>query len=708
MKKILSLTFIVAMAIISNSCATIFGGAGRKPVVFNSEPPGATVQDRRGNHLCITPCVAHVMPNAWRSQTGFTMSHEGRSQSILLANRNNPLYLANLGFLIGAPIAMVVDISTGAAWRDFPNNSVHANFNTNMIFSGPATPEQIQNMTAPGAVSAPIQVHTPQITNLPQEMAIAQTGTSAQRSEARSSPFRLRIEDPQIAIRQQQEEFRRMQEAWEREMEQMRATLGAAQRVSEAIHIEVEPTIELAVAEDGGQEMNLNVNFLYETRLEGRNVQVDAAALTDDFPPGAYMPATSRASMLLLQFIQNKMETELAQYLTPGARVTIRITGETCGSPIRGRIPYRGEFGDFTDVLAFVNGDLANMTVIRQTGITSNAQLAFLRAQGVRDFLENNVETLQETNNRFQIFAVENEGRGNQYRRISIEMTIHGALNRVIQEPTPQEQQQIAENFVSSIQRNIPQGNRQNDDFFALIIGNEIYTNPWVSNVPFAINDAQAFKAYARTTLGIPERNIFFVENGTRNEIDDAVERLTRLLRISGSSGRAIVYYAGHGIPNPETRGAYIIPTDANPERFGQMISLNSLYRTLGATGADLVMVVLDACFSGVQRNGNMILEGTRAVRIRPQEERLGGNLIVVSATNGHQVAHPFRDQRHGLFTFFFLQTLQESGGNITLGEWLNTATRIVERESAFRGIEQTPSITVSPAIENRWTNIRF
>ena len=64
----------------------------------------------------------------------------------------------------------------------------------------------------------------------------------------------------------------------------------------------------------------------------------------------------------------------------------------------------------------------------QKTGVTTNGQLAFLRTQGVEDFLKNQVETLKHTENAFQEYAVENKEKGGGYRRVSVEMTIHGAF----------------------------------------------------------------------------------------------------------------------------------------------------------------------------------------------------------------------------------------------------------------------------------------
>ena len=370
----------------------------------------------------------------------------------------------------------------------------------------------------------------------------------AQRSEAVSKPFGLKVENKDDLLRKLQEENKKFQELWQQELEQKRAALSDAQKVSDAIQIDVKPTVALVKAEDGGQDMNLNVNFAYATKVLDKNsgVKFNVSTKTDDFPPGAYSPIFSNACRLMLEFAKSKMETELAKYLTPDARVTIKITGETDGSPIKSKLPYKGEFGDVKDRLIYLNGELNNITVTKETGITSNAQLAFLRTQGVENYLKTYVTPLNQTRNTYQIYAVENEEKGDEYRRISIELIIHGAFNEEMNEKL-NIQPQSAEDFISDVDKNIPINNKKNDNFFALIIANENYGD-MVPSVPFAINDGKSFAVYCEKTLGIPQRQVLYIENGTYNKIQNGMDQITGLLKSAGSEGRAIVYYAGHGI----------------------------------------------------------------------------------------------------------------------------------------------------------------
>ena len=530
---------------------------------------------------------------------------------------------------------------------------------------------------------------------------------SQQRSEAVSPPFRLKMESKEELLRKLQEDNKKFQELWQQELEMRRAALTTAQGISDVIQIEAKPTVALVKSLDGGQDMDLNVNFTYGAKERGTGVRFNVSSRTDDFPPGAYSPTQSNACRLMLEFAKNKIETELMQYLTPGARVTIKITGETDGSPIRNRLPYNGEFGDITNRTIFLNDALTNVSITQASGITSNSQLAFLRTQGVEEFLRTYITPLHETQNTYQIFAVENKDIGDEFRRISIDFIIHGAFNEEMNQAM-NVQPQTVENFVPDINTNVPVTNKRNEQTYALIIANENYSNPWVSNTPFSINDGKSFAEYCEKTLGIPKANIRYLQDGTLAQIQSAIAWTTAKLRAEEGDGSAIVYYSGHGIPRVETRDAFIIPADGDPTMFDYLVSLNSMYKNLGEAPAKSILVVLDACFSGAQPNGEMLLEGTRSVRIQPRNDLLTGNLVVMSATNGMQVAQPIREQRHGLFTYHLLKMLQESKGDIAFGEWFDKTRRAVSRESVDRLGEQTPMARNAPALDDTWKNIKF
>ncbi|MEG0796316.1 MAG: WD40 repeat domain-containing protein, partial [Odoribacter sp.] len=93
-------------------------------------------------------------------------------------------------------------------------------------------------------------------------------------------------------------------------------------------------------------------------------------------------------------------------------------------------IKYSGLYGDFSGEPYYLNGNMDNISISYKTGISTNGQLAFLRTYGVRHFIEQEIPTLQKTTNVFEHYVFVAEARGNQFRRVSIEIVIHDAFRK--------------------------------------------------------------------------------------------------------------------------------------------------------------------------------------------------------------------------------------------------------------------------------------
>lgn len=544
-------------------------------------------------------------------------------------------------------------------------------------------------------------------------ISIMTLGLFAQESSIVSKSYNLVLEDRATLLKKIEEANKERQQIWQKEMEAKKKEFLSDNNLSETIKVDVVPVVKIEKADDGTEEMNLNVGFSYETMARDKDLSVAMQnSVTDDYAPGQYNSTNSNACTMTLEFIRNKIDNELAPYFFTGRKVTIKIVGATDGSAIRSKLPYKGEYGDFTNKLIYLNGALTSMTVTRETGITTNAQLGFLRTQGVEEYLKTYVNSLQKTDNTYQIFAIENKEKGAQYRRISIEIIVHGAFNEEVEREVQSKTdvpQVNAKDIISDVDINIPETDYANSNAFALIIANENYQNgDYVGNVPFANNDGEIFKDYCIKVLGVPEKQVKLYKDATLNGFKDGVKWLSRNATAWDGEAKLMVYYAGHGVPDVKTNQAYMLPVDASPIEIDQMYGLEKLYDELGKMPAKSVAVFLDACFSGTKRNGQMLVEGTRSVVVDVEDEELKGNIVVFSATDGAQTAHPFREKKHGLFTYYLLKNLKDSNGNLTYDELFANIKRGVMREASLNSFDQTPTVNMPSELEISWKEYKL
>ncbi len=263
-----------------------------------------------------------------------------------------------------------------------------------------------------------------------------------------------------------------------------------------------------------------------------------------------------------------------------------------------------------------------------------------------------------------------------------------------------------AGSIVSDVDKNIPETKSVNDKTFAVIISNENYT--MVSKVPMALNDGATFSKYCQKTLGLPDSNIRFYQDASFGVMIRALRDIKDIASAYSGDIRVIFYYAGHGIPNEATKDAFLLPVDADGTQTEGCYSLNRLYSELGSLNAESVIVFLDACFSGANRNGEM-LASARGVALKAKKEAPQGNMVIFSAASDDETAFPYKEKGHGLFTYFLLKKLQETKGDIGLQELGDYITKNVSRQSVVVNRKaQTPTVTPAASMAEGWRKMKL
>lgn len=267
-------------------------------------------------------------------------------------------------------------------------------------------------------------------------------------------------------------------------------------------------------------------------------------------------------------------------------------------------------------------------------------------------------------------------------------------------------QQTISEKRVSvgksAVDQNIPETGASNSNTFVVIIANEDYKT--VASVPYAINDGHVLAKYCQRTLGIPATNIKVHDNATYNDMRLAIAWLKNVCDKYEGDASVIFYYAGHGIPDASDKSAYLLPVDGDGRYVATGYKLDELYDKLGAMPTKSITVILDACFSGANRDGKM-LASERGVALKSRPGQPKGNMVVFSAAQGDETALPNDQEGHGMFTYYILKKLQETKGDVTLQDLSAYVIREVGRTSAVINKPQTPSISPSPAVVDAWKN---
>jgi len=147
----------------------------------------------------------------------------------------------------------------------------------------------------------------------------------------------------------------------------------------------------------------------------------------------------------------------------------------------------------------------------------------------------------------------------------------------------------------------------------AVVIGNEKYTD--VADVAYAGADADAFRSFLLYTRGVPQAQVQVLDNATPKQMERAVERAAAEV---GADGVLWVYYAGHGAAHPVSKERVLLGKgailDPDPVLFEEgVVPLETLKRAASSGRGEAVFIV-DACYSGTGRGGDVLGDGRFAV----------------------------------------------------------------------------------------------
>lgn len=217
-------------------------------------------------------------------------------------------------------------------------------------------------------------------------------------------------------ILQQQMEEQKLEEMRQKILEEAKSR----NVITDHTNITVDTRIDPDYDSNGNKILNYNVNFSYE---------VDPGfTATEDFGPGIYHSHNSPAANAMLTLVKDVLEGDFAQYVKEGKKLEMTISGTADATPIVHRHLYDGSYGNIVEVPVYQDGKLVPMTIMQDQPITRNEELAFLRAFSVQDNLTRNIEALRKMNivPRYNINV--SEGKGSEYRRITLQLNFVDAL----------------------------------------------------------------------------------------------------------------------------------------------------------------------------------------------------------------------------------------------------------------------------------------
>ena len=249
---------------------------------------------------------------------------------------------------------------------------------------------------------------------------------------------------------------------------------------------------------------------------------------------------------------------------------------------------------------------------------------------------------------------------------------------------------------------------------WAVVIGISEYADPSIPALRYADDDARAMYDFLTSEAaglgGFDPENILFLQN------DDATflnmrQALFDFLKGPTEEDIVLVYFAGHGAPDPERPGEYyLLPYDTRVDAIaGTSFPMDDVTSAIGRTYARDMIVITDACHSA----GVGGLAGLRDVGLNQinqtfleQLEATSGGIAIFTASESNQFSQEGEQWGggHGVFTWKILEALRGAADDngdriVNLGEMMEYVRAQVARETRN---SQIPTISQT-AFDRSW-----
>ncbi|MEO9474424.1 MAG: caspase family protein [Cyclobacteriaceae bacterium] len=151
-------------------------------------------------------------------------------------------------------------------------------------------------------------------------------------------------------------------------------------------------------------------------------------------------------------------------------------------------------------------------------------------------------------------------------------------------------------------------------DFYALLIGVNDYQDPEIASLDKPIADARRLGDVLEQYYTFAPENITYLENPTRSQIVDALDRLRKTI---GEEDNLLLFYAGHGYWDKDTETGYWIPSNGRKTSTADWFRNTTLTDQLRTIKSKHTLLIADACFSGSIFKSRSVFISDEAVAIK-------------------------------------------------------------------------------------------
>ena len=231
---------------------------------------------------------------------------------------------------------------------------------------------------------------------------------------------------------------------------------------------------------------------------------------------------------------------------------------------------------------------------------------------------------------------------------------------------------------------------------WALIIGINSYQDQAISDLQYAVNDAE--KLYQ---LLIDPNYGGFEESKVILITDDSDKKPTReniLIALNGlenvsQQDSIFIFFSGHGM---EERGvSYFLPSTAKIAILADSaISMERFQQPMDRTQAKVQVLFFDACHSGANTENKAV--GSMGEQMYSQIYKRARGRAILSSCGKGELSYEYKEKENGVFTYFLLEALRGSAdengnGMVSVSEASDYTSERVMEWGVRNGKKQNP-----------------
>jgi formylglycine-generating enzyme required for sulfatase activity len=224
-----------------------------------------------------------------------------------------------------------------------------------------------------------------------------------------------------------------------------------------------------------------------------------------------------------------------------------------------------------------------------------------------------------------------------------------------------------------------------------LVIGTNDYSDPKLSNLHFAVKDAEDMRSVLlNPDIGVFDEIVPLI-NETKYYVKKGIEKL--LLKDATFEDFVLIYFSGHGKLDFKFELNLLLKDTETDYLLSTALHYNFITDCIEQSKCRKIVIILDCCHGGAA--------GIKGDISKKLSETTGSGTFILSATTESNLAKEVQELENGIFTYFLLEGLRKGDADLG-GDGLIDILELYEYASKKCNDEYSQVTTIKSKFEEK------